>query len=517
MKHLFKGGFSVILAVILAITAVCAAAVSASAEETTITYEYKIKCQEPINGYSGEVHFPSALTVSSVTISSNIYKAYSNKILFNASNINTPYDFSEGAALISVVFNVNGSYDANDITTTLDEFYSTANISSNGNYPYRYNNLVDNQVISGGYVDLDNPQSSQSDPKVTFEVDDSADTVVVERGTKVEEPEAPTKSGYTFKGWYSGDDLFDFDTVITEDITLTAKWKTEAKLLQANTVSFKDNLSLNFLATLDDEDVDNAYVRLSFNHYGEAKTETVNASRNDMHSNRYYRFRCRLTASEMIIPVTAELFVNGESKGTYTRSIREYCIAGIANSQRAEEIALFRATLNYGGYTQKHFKYNGEPESDVVYANKDYEDSMENVTVASTVNFNRPIDTVQGISYYGSSIFFRNAPFGRYYFSLESGADIGDYTFKIGGENKTAKHDKDNYYYIDSDTVLAYELDNVQNVVVKKGETELFNFNYSIVMWAQLAAERSTEETQKNMAKSLYAYYQAAKAFVESN
>jgi uncharacterized repeat protein (TIGR02543 family) len=159
---------------------------------------------------------------------------------------------------------------------------------------------------------LDNPQSSQSDPKVTFEVDDSADTVVVERGTKVEEPEAPTKSGYTFKGWYSGDDLFDFDTVITEDITLTAKWKTEAKLLQANTVSFKDNLSLNFLATLDDEDVDNAYVRLSFNHYGEAKTETVNASRNDMHSNRYYRFRCRLTASEMTIPVTAELFVNGE-------------------------------------------------------------------------------------------------------------------------------------------------------------------------------------------------------------
>ena len=57
----------------------------------------------------------------------------------------------------------------------------------------------------------------------------------------------------------------------------------------------------------------------------------------------------------------------------------------------------------------------------------------------------------------------------------------------------------------------------IQNVVVKKGETELFNFNYSIVMWAQLAAERSTEETQKNMAKSLYAYYQAAKAFVESN
>ena len=38
------------------------------------------------------------------------------------------------------------------------------------------------------------------------------------------EPTAPTKEDYTFEGWYKGDTLYDFDTPVTENITLTAKW-----------------------------------------------------------------------------------------------------------------------------------------------------------------------------------------------------------------------------------------------------------------------------------------------------
>lgn len=38
------------------------------------------------------------------------------------------------------------------------------------------------------------------------------------------EPTVPTKEDYTFEGWYNGDTLYDFDTPVTENIILTAKW-----------------------------------------------------------------------------------------------------------------------------------------------------------------------------------------------------------------------------------------------------------------------------------------------------
>lgn len=49
--------------------------------------------------------------------------------------------------------------------------------------------------------------------------------VLVTHGEKVKAPLNPTKEGHTFKGWFKGDVPFDFDTLITDDITLTAKWE----------------------------------------------------------------------------------------------------------------------------------------------------------------------------------------------------------------------------------------------------------------------------------------------------
>ena len=62
---------------------------------------------------------------------------------------------------------------------------------------------------------------------VTFNPDNGepAFTQNVEYEGKATEP-APEKTGYTFDGWYLGEaeEPFDFDTIITSDITLTAKW-----------------------------------------------------------------------------------------------------------------------------------------------------------------------------------------------------------------------------------------------------------------------------------------------------
>lgn len=47
----------------------------------------------------------------------------------------------------------------------------------------------------------------------------------VEEYMKATEPASPQREGYHFTGWYLGDVLYDFDTEVTENITLTAGWK----------------------------------------------------------------------------------------------------------------------------------------------------------------------------------------------------------------------------------------------------------------------------------------------------
>ena len=63
---------------------------------------------------------------------------------------------------------------------------------------------------------------------VTFDYDDGkTENVekVVKEGSKVEQPTIPSREGYTFVEWQHEGKQFDFNTEITQDITLTAKWK----------------------------------------------------------------------------------------------------------------------------------------------------------------------------------------------------------------------------------------------------------------------------------------------------
>ena len=62
---------------------------------------------------------------------------------------------------------------------------------------------------------------------VTFDADNGAANAIVdvEDGETVAQPADPALDGYTFLGWFAGEDEFDFNTPITGDITLTAKWE----------------------------------------------------------------------------------------------------------------------------------------------------------------------------------------------------------------------------------------------------------------------------------------------------
>ena len=65
--------------------------------------------------------------------------------------------------------------------------------------------------------------------RVTFDTDggsEVADQTII-YGNKITKPADPTKTGYIFDNWYTDDTystVFDFDTIITSDTTIYAKY-----------------------------------------------------------------------------------------------------------------------------------------------------------------------------------------------------------------------------------------------------------------------------------------------------
>ncbi|WP_341476077.1 InlB B-repeat-containing protein [Bifidobacterium simiarum] len=63
----------------------------------------------------------------------------------------------------------------------------------------------------------------------------------VTNGGKVKQPANPTRSGYTFAGWYYGNAKWDFNRGVTANITLTAQWTKNPTPVVYRTVAFNSN------------------------------------------------------------------------------------------------------------------------------------------------------------------------------------------------------------------------------------------------------------------------------------
>ncbi len=82
------------------------------------------------------------------------------------------------------------------------------------------------------------PRESVTYYTVKFDTNgaDAIQDRVIEDGKKVTEPDAPSKSGYSFVGWFLGEEEWDFDTnTVSSDITLKAKFERNV-----HTVTFKN-------------------------------------------------------------------------------------------------------------------------------------------------------------------------------------------------------------------------------------------------------------------------------------
>ena len=119
--------------------------------------------------------------------------------------------------------------------TSLETIHIPVSVTSIG--VYAFNGCPSSMTVtySGSKTQWDSMTGNLNIPLVcnkleaTFDPDNGDPTVTKfidnDKNSKFTElvPE-PTKENYTFAGWYNGDEKFDFTTVPTGDVTLTAKW-----------------------------------------------------------------------------------------------------------------------------------------------------------------------------------------------------------------------------------------------------------------------------------------------------
>lgn len=115
------------------------------------------------------------------------------------------------------------------------EFYYftlNSNIVCNGNIISGIfkGDVENNGTITGGTflgkVTGNGTIADSATVNVNFDLDGGTGTTLqkVLIGQKLAEPTKPYKSAYTFDGWYNGEQKYDFDAPVFNEITLTAKW-----------------------------------------------------------------------------------------------------------------------------------------------------------------------------------------------------------------------------------------------------------------------------------------------------
>ena len=92
--------------------------------------------------------------------------------------------------------------------------------------------------------------------EVTFDSDGGSpvDSQVVRPLDKAVKPEDPTKEGYMFVGWMLNDNIYNFDSKVTQSINLKAKWE-ENNVSKVYTITFKNGNSVTTQKVKDNEKV----------------------------------------------------------------------------------------------------------------------------------------------------------------------------------------------------------------------------------------------------------------------
>lgn len=96
--------------------------------------------------------------------------------------------------------------------------------------------IVPETAKMGYYSCLFGLEPNKSVVNFDYGHDGQTSSVVVETGKTLSQPEQPVWADHNFKGWYKGDELYDFSKPVEEGFTLVAKWEEKPKFQQISSM-----------------------------------------------------------------------------------------------------------------------------------------------------------------------------------------------------------------------------------------------------------------------------------------
>lgn len=130
------------------------------------------------------------------------------------------FDTNGGSVMKSIT--IKEGENIKDIETPTKEGYLFVTWLKDGT-PYNQNNPVNEDInLTATWIETPKVKDTYT---ITYIIDNYEDKEVVRENTTINERKAPKKENYTFLGWYHENKLFDFNTKITKDIVLTAKYE----------------------------------------------------------------------------------------------------------------------------------------------------------------------------------------------------------------------------------------------------------------------------------------------------
>ena len=114
-------------------------------------------------------------------------------------------------------------YAGGDFTMTGGTVCSNNSNASDGAKPKNLYIYTDGTYNGKKYTE---PEEIIFDRTITFNTDGGSpvESQIIKDGQKIVMPDIPTKEGYYFSGWYSGDNVYAFYNAVNSDLNLKARW-----------------------------------------------------------------------------------------------------------------------------------------------------------------------------------------------------------------------------------------------------------------------------------------------------
>lgn len=201
------------------------------------------------------------------------YSSYSSAFdtadVSDGSNLQAP-----AGTLIALSGGANGS-------NLLTMNYTFDNFETGKDYVFTYpiSEAVHNDVVTPYSWEGQTFTLTYNEPKPTYTVKFegegvSLSDVTVNEGGKVTRPADPTRDGYTFAGWLLNGSAYDFDSVVTANLTLTASWTKNSQTVTGNAVKLSDKLDItkNVQTSVNYDNITFTYTFTNGTFTGQSKT-----------------------------------------------------------------------------------------------------------------------------------------------------------------------------------------------------------------------------------------------------